>query len=224
MRYLFFMTFALLCLSGCTRSTRDTTLFQSNGRQKPIVAVLPVLDRSGTNGLTWELSRELTDEIRKRIYDSPKIYLLREGGSAELAEILNENTPDSIGPSVLDNLNAAEFVVVSELIEQKQVPYGAGSRVSADEENTKPFRTETGSLLTLAMRLRVFDLRHEKPKIILQEVINKDHVVCRPYSNSDYARSPWGTEAFNHTPMGFAHMQLVREVVSRVETYVESVR
>lgn len=55
---------ALLC-GGCARNYRDTTLYQLSGRQKPIVAVLPVIDNTSANNLRWDLSRELTDEIRK---------------------------------------------------------------------------------------------------------------------------------------------------------------
>ena len=78
----------LLC-GGCARNYRDTTLYQLSGRQKPIVAVLPVIDNASENNLKWDLSRELTDEIRKKVYDSKKIYLLRDGGNSEIAYLLS---------------------------------------------------------------------------------------------------------------------------------------
>jgi hypothetical protein len=70
------------------------------------------------------------------------------------------------------------------------------------------------------MRLRVLDIRNEQPKIILQEVLNHEHVVTRAYLNCDYEKSRWGTEAYERTPMGIAHSRIVRELVSRVEGYV----
>ena len=90
------------------------------------------------------------------------------------------------------------------------------SRASVDH----PTRSEVGSVLSLALRVRVIDVRHETPKVILQEVLDQDYVVSRAYMNCDYSKKPWGTEAFNYTPMGMAHNRLVRELVSRIEAYI----
>jgi hypothetical protein len=207
---------ALLC-GGCTRNYRDTTLYQLSGRQKPIVAVLPVIDNTSENNLRWDLSRELTDEIRKRVYDSKKIYLLRDGGNLEIAKQLSTPNPQAISTTAIANLGAAEFAVVAEIIEQDEEPYGI-NRASLDH----PVRAEVGSVLSLALRVRVIDVRHEEPKVVLQEVLDHDYVIARAYMNCDYAKMPWGTEAYTRTPMGMAHSRLIRELVSRVEAYIEA--
>ncbi|MCH9627189.1 MAG: hypothetical protein S4CHLAM2_08240 [Chlamydiales bacterium] len=216
-----FMYFGLLAAltASCAPCCRDTTLYQSSGKQKAIVAVLPVIDHSGCRNLSWNLSREFTDEIRNRVYDSSKVYLLRDHGSRELAERLNTPNPAHISEVEVRNLGATEFVVVAELIDQHEIPYAA--RKTPEKS---PFKGEVSAVLSVDMRVRVIDIRHDQPKVVLQEVLNQEHVIVPAYMSSDYARAPWGTEAFMRTPMGLTHNKMVRELVSRVENYIEATR
>ncbi len=202
---------AILC-SGCANNYRDTTLYQRSGRTKPIVAVMPVINSSDADTPTWDVALELTEEIRKRIFDSPKLYLLRDGGSVTTAQELNTPDPSGLPKNARENLGAAEFVVVAELIDQHETSYGLDSN--------RPFLEEVGSVLSVAMRIRVIDVRKGEPQVILQEIINQDHMVSRPYLKTDYTKAHWGTEAFDRTPLGLAHSKVVREIVSRVEGYV----
>src|ERR1700733_894647 len=96
-----FLGVAALFCGGCAKQYRDTTLYQLSGRQKPIVAVLPVINHIADTNLTWDLSRELTDEIRKKVYDSKRIYLLRDGSSLEIAKVLSTPHPQAIPLSVM---------------------------------------------------------------------------------------------------------------------------
>lgn len=198
---------AFLC-GGCSRHYGDTTLYQISGRQKPIVAVLPVIVPSSENNTTWDLSREFTDEIRKRVYDSKKIYLLREGATLEIAHLLSTPNPQAIAPSIAKSLGDAEFVVVTEIIHHDQI-----SPVSP--------RPEAEAIVSLDVRLRVVDVRGETPQIILQELLNQNFMVGKAYAR-DYTKASWGTEIFNHTPMGMAHNRLLGEIVSRIEAYIEA--
>lgn len=215
---LYFGILASICAS-CAPNCRDTTLYHSDGRQKAIVAVLPVINHAIDADLSWDLSRELTDEIRKRVYDSTKIYLLRDHGSREVAEKLNTPNPAAIPLEEAKNLGAAEFVVVTELIEQKESPYGL--RLASEDH---PLKGEIGSVLNVSMRVRVIDVRTCEPKVILQEVMKNKHVIARAYMSNDYSKTPWGTEAFQRTPLGLAHSKIVRELISRVENYIEAAR
>lgn len=207
-----------LILASCVPSYRDTALFQRSGRQKAIVAVLPVINRVSSEAVSWDLSKEFTDEIRNRVYDSSKMYLLREHGSRELAQQLNTPNPSKISKVALDNLGAAEFAVVTELIDQTQTPYGMRP---TSEKN--PLQG-AGAVLNLSFRVRIIDLRHDTPKVILQEVVDHEQIIPRAYMVADYVKTPWGTEAFQRTPLGMAHAKIVRELVSRVETYIEAAR
>ena len=201
----------LLCV-GCANSYRDTTLYQKSGRTKPIVAVMPVIDTTASNSYSWDISHELTEEVRRRVFDSSRMYLLREGGSLQTATALNIPDVSALPKDAKQSLGAAEFVVVTELLDQHETSYGLAS--------DRPFLDEIGSILSLTMRVRVLDVREDIPKVILQEIVSQDHTIARPYLRTDYSKTPWGTEAFDRTPLGLAHSKLVREVVGRVEGYV----
>lgn len=214
--FLFLGAAALLC-GGCARQYRDTALYQLSGRQKPIVAVLPIINHVENQDLKWDLSKELTDEIRKRVSDSKRVYLLREGGSLEFAKELSTPNPTAIPESAITNLGAAEFAVVAELIEQDEVPYSHAKGAQDDS-----LCSDAGAILSMALRVRVIDLRRETPKLVLQEVLDHDFVIARAYMQSDYSKTPWGTEAYSRTPMGMAHARIIRELVSRIEAYIEA--
>ncbi len=217
--FLCFVGLIVLCCTGCAPDNRDTTLYQRSGRQKAIVAVLPCINKVTDYELTWDLSREFTDEIRKRVYDSSRIYLLRDHGSLEIAEKLNTPNPSMISREEINKLGAAEFVIVAELIDQTEVPYNPKKHV-----DDSFIRSDVASVLNVSMRVRVIDIRNEEPKVILQEILNNEHVIAGAYKACDYSRTPWGTEAFQRTPLGMAHGKIVRELVTRVENYVEAVR
>jgi hypothetical protein len=198
---------ALLC-AGCARPCGDTSLYQISGRQKPIVAVLPVINHTSIDDLPWDLAREMTDEIRKRVYDSQKIYLLRDGGSLEVAKMLSVPNPQAISKEAIESLAEADYVIVTEMVEQEEKIFG----------NPSP----TAGLLSMGLRVRVLDLREGTPKVILQEILDQDYVVARAYMNCDYHKMSWGTEAYQHTPMGMAHGRLIHQLVVRAEAYIEA--
>lgn len=204
---------ALFCV-GCSKTCCDTGLYEKTGQMKPIVVVLPVIDRTGGVDLPWNVAAEMTDEIRRRVFDSSRLYLLREGGTPEMAMTLACPNPHEIQPGALRDLGASEFLVVSELVDQKQVPYGLQTQKAE----------ETGAVLSVKMRVRVIDRRDPEPKVVLQELLEYDHIVARPYLNTDYRKTQWGMEQFHNTPMGIAHSKIVRELVSHLEGYIVAAR
>jgi len=181
---------------------------------KPVVVVLPVIDRTESCGLPWSLADEMTDEIRRRVYDSSRIYLLRESGTLDVAKTLSCPNPHDISAAALRDFGPSEFIVVTEIVEQKQNPYGLQTQKGEG----------TGAVLAVKMRVRVIDRRHPQPKVILQELVECDHIVARPYLNADYQKTQWGMEQFQNTPMGLAHNKIVRELVSHVEGYIVAAR
>lgn len=198
---------ALVC-GGCVRHYGDTSLYQTSGRQKAVVAVLPVINHNVITNIPWDLSHELTAEICRKVYESNRIYLHREPTSLEVAQLLSVPNPQAISRTATESLGDAEYAIVTEVIEQNEKAFRA--------------RSEQGAILTFALRVRVLDLRHSTPRVILQEVLDKDYVIARPYMYCDYEKMAWGTEAFNYTPMGMAHSRLVRQLVGRVEAYIEA--
>jgi len=210
---LFAMAIAALAGTGCTRQYRDTSLYQRTGQMKPIVVVLPVINSTGQRFGEWDLAREFTDEIRKKVFDSSKLYLLRETGTMDLAKELNIPNPMEIPLDLQERMGPAEYVIVAELINQQEIPYSVGGRKEPD-----------GAVLELAMRVRVIDIHHDKPRVILQEIVDHEHIIAQPYLNTDYAKMCWGTDAYDSTPLGMAHHHVVRELVAHVESYIMAAR
>ncbi|MFZ0565204.1 MAG: CT253 family lipoprotein [Chlamydiales bacterium] len=200
--------------SGCLPYRHDTTLYESSGRQKAIVTVLPVLDRTQTSELVWDLSREFTEEIRKRVYSSPKVYLLRQEGTLDLSEKYAVADLNTLPVEMTKDLGATEFVVVAELIDQSLTP----------NVNPTPFPHEGSSSLSVSMRVRVVDVRHDIPRVVLQEILTQSLPISQPYLNTDYSKTKWGTESFQRSPMGLVHNRLMGEMVARMESYIEAAR
>jgi hypothetical protein len=192
----------------------STALYQLSSKQKPVVAVLPIIDRTQCQyGFPWDVSREFTDEIRNRVFQSKRITLLCDDGSLEIAKKLSVPNPRGILPEAIREVGAAEFAFVAELIEQDDSSFAnLGTRSSFYNRETPAF----------ALRIRVLDLRQVTAKVVLQEILKENAIIVRSYMPRDYAKTPWGTEAFLHTPMGVAHHRLVKEVVSRLEAYIEA--
>ncbi len=217
---LFFVVLGVaLTSTSCVRSYRDTSLYQSTGQIKPIVSVMPVINTTGQQGPDWDYAREFTDEIRKRVFDSSRLYLLREGGSMALAREFSTPNPMEIPSDIKSRLgaaSAAEYVVVTEFLDQKEIPYETASSRATQEE--------AGAVLSVALRVRVIDLRGDTPKVVLQEIIDQEHMVAKPYLKTDYTKASWGTDAYASTPLGMAHSKVVRELVAHVESYIIAVR
>lgn len=201
--------------AGCVGQNRDTTLYHRSGCAKPIVAVLPVINNASEKLVNWDVSREMTEEIRRRVFTSQKLYLLRESGSRELAEQLSVPNPVELAKIPSLKMGAAEFIVLAEVIDEKETPYGIPGA-----SHDKPHLEEVGAVLSMAMRVRVLDVRGDQPRIILQEVLNHEQNVSRAYLNCNYEKASWGTEAYERTPIGMAHNKIARELVARIEGYI----
>lgn len=210
----FFLMLVFVATTSCaTRHFRDTALYHPSGRAKPLVAVLPVINSVGSGDVGWDLSQEMTEEIRKKVSDSSRIFLFKSQANLAQAIALNSADLGKLSTVESQNLSPAEFVVVTELIDQSQ-----HSKGYKNEKRT--YLNEVGVKVTVAMRLRVIDLRGKEPRVVLQEVVTQTQDVGKGYLGVDYSKTPWGTVAFANTPLGMAHSKIVREIVSHVEGYI----
>ena len=72
----------------------------------------------------------------------------------------------------------------------------------------------------MTMRVRVFDVRGNEPKVILQELVQNSHFIPRQFTSEHFYQASWGTENFQITPVGLAHAKFTKELASRIGEYV----
>lgn len=210
------LLFALsLVFWGCSsyNNNEQATRFHDDGRAKPVVAFIPVFDRSCAE-IGWSLSDEFTDQMRTRLAKRSNFYLSTPTELNPVVAELGENdNPFSTNTDwIKEAFDHQEFVVFAELVEhdmhQKQLK---GSFIDKLTPSTE---------LSLTMRVRVFDLRGEHPEVVLQEFIHQDHLIPKPSNISEPSPERWRKMTFMVSPMGLAHAQFTKEVVRRIEDYI----
>lgn len=218
---------AALALAACAcnsqRYEQHAVRYHEDGRAKAVVTLTPVFDQNDIH-LPWSLADDLTDMIKTRLLKKANVYV---GNSASLVktyedeerliekhfEHYDENKSSSIhAASLKQKFPKTEFVVFLELAEHQIHPKNiSGSFMDAITPSQE---------LQLSMRVRIFDLRFDEPRIILQELVEQKHLVPKQLAKLDYDSPIWGKKTYSISPVGFAHSQLAKEVASRIENYL----
>jgi hypothetical protein len=205
-----------LCLAsfGCSKNVHEqATRYYDDGRSKPIVALVPVFDRSGAK-ISWSLSEEFTDQLRQRFLKQSQFYInTPEQINAEIETLNETNNPFSRDYAWIGKaFGEEEFVVFAELVEHDIHP-------KATKKNFIDKLTPSCEL-SMTMRVRVFDLRGEKPEIVLQELFHQSHLIPKPSDLTEQSDDRWKKMSFSITPLGLAHSQFSKEIAKRIEDYI----
>ena len=202
-----------LLITSCKKGNDNyAARFYKSGEAKPAVAVVPVIDNSQSS-LTWDLSDELTTTIARRMGNDGKLYLV----DRERVKNITKNLSESQNPFsahmdwIKTSFEGNDFVVFMELIEHQEVFLNPKANSS---------NTDCSAELHMSVRVRVVDLRGEKPQITLQEMVFDNHLIPRPFTSVNFYQVPWGHESFVISPVGLAHAQLTKEIATRVEDYI----
>lgn len=206
---------ATCVLTGCQQDNRsnDETAFQGEVNLKPVVAVIPVIDNT-KNNLDWDLSEEFTSGIYYQLAQKDDLFLAPPSKVRSSIRNLRESN-DPFGSDVSWIKNAFkenEFVVFMELIQHEEI-------YRQDRKNPKE-NSRCSADLNMSMRVRIFDVRGDQPKIVLQELIRNTHFIARPFTQENFFQSSWGNASFTVSPMGFAHEQFIKEISSRLDEYI----
>ncbi len=177
--------------------------------QKPIVAFMPVFDRS-QHRLPWNVPQQLTANVLHYLSMKEQLYLVDLEKTGQLSK---EMTPsdDPFGPDLhwlKKKFRSEEFVAFVEL--------------SKHEETLLNFHktfpdADCPAELYLSARIRVFDLRGAKPKLVLSEVINHSENIPKEFNRINKRPEQ---ENFQTTPQGMAHNTFAKEIAQRIEDYV----
>lgn len=204
-----------LALMGCSSrgNYEQATRFHEDGRAKPIVAFVPVFDRSGSN-VGWSLSEEFTSHLKNRFMKRNNFYLSTpEDVNAATATLTADHNPFSTETEwVKESFESSEYVIFTELVEHSIHP--------KELKGNFLDKVTPSSELTVTMRVRVFDIRGPKPEVILQEFIRQNHVIPKPSDLTESNPERWKKLTYAVSPMGLAHAQIAKEVVKRVEDYI----
>lgn len=187
--------------------------YHDDGRSKPVVALIPVFDRSNAK-VAWNLSEEFTDHMRQRFSKRNNFYLnSADQINTEIETLSESNNPFAPDISWITRaFKGEEYVIFTELVEHDIHP--KKSKGSVFDKLTPSYE------LSMTMRVRVFDLRSDMPRVVLQELMHQDHLIPKPANLSDSKPNLWKKRTFFITPLGLAHMQFSKEIVERIEDYV----
>lgn len=192
-----------VCCFSCSRRYDQTTSFYEDGRAKPMIAITSMLDTTSFD-VSWNLSEELTGKIANAM-----------GQTGEMVVHAMDDSPFSENPFGNDlswmkrEFQGEEFVAFSELVEHHFVP----------SRNDEPFN-QVSTNLNMAVRVRIVDLRAQKPKVVLQEMIKYTYFVPKTLAPVDYTYVTYGSEDYEGSPMGIAHAILANEIANRMSDYV----
>ncbi|MFZ4099693.1 MAG: CT253 family lipoprotein [Chlamydiia bacterium] len=199
---------------GCQQRYSEFTTHHDDGRVKPVVALLQVRDRSGDQ-VGWDLSRELSHEIRRRLLETGDLYIVKEDGMPSMENI------SLFGPDMTWSkaYRPSEFVVALELVEHKRELYD-GSQTARTALDTRETVGGAGYLVNCKVRVRVIDVRGADPRLAYQEIVQLQHRAPSNEARVDYMNVAYGSWSFNHSALATAHNKLVEAVVQRLDHYV----
>lgn len=212
MRYLFIACFIGSIVTGCGPRFCDYYPYHEDGRSKPAMVILPIQDKSDS-GLCWDVAKEVDQYLRYKMMDDGNLYLLTQTPSS---------TSDHFGNdlSFAQNFPQSEFVVAMEVMEHKVVPYEPGKITPIYPIHNR----QCDDVLMMKVRVRIIDVRCEKPTVVLQEIVQSNHMIPRDKGNLDYTSYQWGSDPYMRTPLALAHQKLAYDLVNRIETIVCGVR
>ena len=183
---------------------------------RPIVAIVPFIESSKAE-LSWNVSEELTSLLYQRLAKRDRFYLASPQKVAmQVRKIAPSEEPFSLDFSwVKQAFPGSEFVVFVELLEHVE-----NYRI---EKNlpVKPASYKASSAdLNISVRLRAVDLRGSQPKIVLQEILHETHHIPRQFTRANFYQVSWKNDNFGISPLGIAHVDLVKTITSRLEDYL----
>lgn len=206
--------FSAILIAGCSSksSNEGAMRLHDDGRAKPYVTIVPMLD-STSYDIPWSLSEEFSTTIKSRLSKLGGLCIAKDRD----IQLTSDENPFDTNISWLKKVfNSDEFIVFLELVEHEDVPV---AKTLKDPSKLNEFR-RSSSNLNIAVRLRIVDVRTEKPKILLQEIIKDSFYMANSIDKADYNKVSWGTEEYNTSPLGIAHAQFSKQLIERIYDYV----
>lgn len=211
----FFLLLSCLFFASCAArfDHQAQYIYHDDGTAKPKIALIPVFDRSGIE-FSWNLSDELTEMIESKLNQTGQFYLTQDfetlgkvlANQADLNPFFEEIS------WIKESNSATEFLIFVELVEHKLTP--------SDSKGIFSLTMLQSYTLDTSIRVRVMDIRHENPKVILQEITQHSFHIPWRFTSFDYKKSGWSKTTFYLSPIGSAHSQMVKRITKQIQDYI----
>lgn len=198
-----------ILLSSCAKQQKqEISKFTPDGSLKPTVAIVPVIDNSHS-GLPWSVGEEFTLSITDNVTKKNKLYLQDTTSVHAITEQLREiNNPFGGDIRWIKSTFASnQFVVFLELLDHQEEALHKDSTTGPAE-------------LHMSMRVRIFDLTRETPRVILQEIVQEDHYIPKFFTRNLSYQPDWNQDGYNISPMGMAHAEFSQHIAKRIQHYI----
>ena len=200
--YIALLTLCAFFLGGCAPRYTDFFPYHDNGTKKPFVSLLPMYDTVESKASDM-FSKELISQVRNELMSDGTVYCLpvaldvRVLDATPLDELVH--TTDL---GLFKRFQKTDFVVVTELLEYKIVPY---KRQTTTPLYVADIPDEAAKVIKIAVRLNIIDNRPNSPKHVRQEIIRSNHMVPKDESKVNYA---------------MVHSRLSRDLKEKIEITV----
>lgn len=178
--------------------------YHDDGRPKPQVVLLPVVDCTRKN-LPWDLSCEITNGLRDEVRNRGVLFLFSE---EQAQEWLTQSKVDFFTneETLAKVFCGADFIVLTEFLEHEYIPY----HPPGIEYSSLPPQT----LLSVKVRLKIIDLHLRYPRVVLQEVIT------RCFTNPCAPCSDLTSDAYAIAVVQKAHQQFLVSLTERIQEVI----
>lgn len=202
-------------MAGCSPSYVDYFPYHDDGRAKPKIVLLPLID--DVRCFCWDITQELGQSLRFQTLCNGSLFVISDEEVASRLENCDSQNYFSPDISFAQRFCGADYVVALELIDHSFVPYQRGMC----QWVIPPQKYHWRSVLVSKVRLRIIDVRCVNPRLVLQEVLVSYYPLPTDKECIDYSKCCWGTEAYLKTPLAKAHDQLSWELVCRIESVIK---
>jgi hypothetical protein len=211
-RYLCSALIATTLLTSCHDEKSSSSSISEQMQTKPKVAIAPVID-SSEEQVSWSLSDELTYSLYYRLEQNPSLNVADPQKIKSIVRKLKSTNDPFRGDLswVRRSFSQDDFVVFLEVIEHEEAP-------NLIDSTCKP--QECSASLNMTCKVIVVDVREDRPKLILQEIVHDTHFIPKQFNKYNFHQASWGHEEFYLSPVGMAHAQFLKEISSRIEEYI----
>jgi len=199
----------LLFLVSCQTYQGQQTSFHDDGRAKPKLALVEFISSCQTN-LPWDVSQELHQSLFSQLRKTNQIYLMQ----SDKFSLPDQITSKTVNPFhdhswLIYDRPIADYIALLELVEHIFIPRSEGyeyQKLSGD--------------LHIKVRVKILDVRSDKPRVVLQEIIHQSTYVPAPLSRMEYKNITPEKSRYSLTPAGIAHNKMIKKTSQRIRDYV----